>query len=51
MKKEFENYHSAMSWIALHAITRNHLMILREELTLNFRSTGAYFIHTIISEQ
>ncbi len=50
MKKVFENYNTAMSWIALNAITKTHLMILREELTLNFRSTGAYFIHTIISD-
>ncbi|MCB0686903.1 MAG: hypothetical protein KDC53_10265 [Saprospiraceae bacterium] len=50
MKKIFENHHTAMSWIAMHAITKNHLMILREELTLNFQSTGSYFIHTIISE-
>ncbi|MCB0667242.1 MAG: hypothetical protein KDC80_15550 [Saprospiraceae bacterium] len=51
MKREFDNYSTAMSWIAMHAITKNHLMILREELTLNFRSTGSYFIHTIVSEQ
>lgn len=51
MKREFDNYNTAMSWIAMHAITKNHLMILREELTLNFRSTGSYFIHTIVSEQ
>lgn len=50
MKKIFENYSTAMSWIAMHAVTKNHLMILREELTLNFRATGSYFIHTIMSD-
>ena len=48
MKKEFESYGKAISWIAQNAITQFHLEVLKQELVLNHRSTGAYFVHTII---
>jgi hypothetical protein len=48
MKKEFENFRIAISWIAEHAITQFHLEVLKKELTMNHRSTGRYFIYTII---
>ncbi|NND35204.1 MAG: hypothetical protein HKN76_21635 [Saprospiraceae bacterium] len=48
MKKEFEDFLNAISWIAEHAITQLHLELLKEELISNHRTTGRYFIHTII---
>lgn len=48
MKKQFENFRIAICWIAEHAITQLHLEVLRKELIANHRSTGRYFIHTII---
>lgn len=48
MKKEFESYRKAISWIALHAISQFHLDVLKEELFSNHENTGSYYIHTII---
>ena len=50
MKKEFNSYAEAISWIAQFAITKSHVAILRKELEFNHDYTGYYFIHTIISE-
>jgi len=48
MRKEFENYRKAISWIALHAISQFHLDVLKEELWANHKTSGSYYIHTII---
>ena len=48
MKKEFEDFRNAISWIAQNAITQFHLELLKNELFSNHQSTGRYYIHTII---
>ncbi len=48
MRREFEDYRKAISWIAQNAISQLHLFILREELIANHRQTGQYYVHTII---
>ena len=50
MKKEFKTLNEGLAWIALHAISHLHLTILSEELSLNHRFTGQYFIHTIMDD-
>ncbi len=50
MKKEFRTFKEALAWIALHAISQFHLTIRSEELSLNHRFTGQYFIHTIMDD-
>jgi hypothetical protein len=48
MKKEFENFRNAISWIAQNAITQFHLELLKKELDSNHQATGQYYVHTII---
>ncbi|NND35202.1 MAG: hypothetical protein HKN76_21625 [Saprospiraceae bacterium] len=51
MRKEFQDFLNAITWIAEHAITQFHLDLLKEELISNHRTTGKYFIHTIILDE
>ncbi len=48
MKREFENYKHAITWIAINAISNWHLQLLKSELSENYETTGKYFVYTII---
>ena len=48
MKKEFENYTSAITWIAQNALSSLHSFILREELTYHHQITGRYYVYATV---
>jgi len=50
MKKEFESFELAISWILSKGATKLQLALLRQELYLNHSCSGRYIIQTDLGE-